>query len=239
MSTQPLVCTSESIVVPEPDDLTESHGQAQALPSGKKFEKNFWESKHATRRGMVAQVVAPADSALVGQPGNGLFSDSKLDQLRNEMAQADQGKGIQAYIIPTEDPHMVLDIPRRPICCACCDACCAGAQASLQTFTLHVQCMPDHGNTALRSERLRTAAYSWCAWLQSEYAPASDERRHFISDFTGSAGTAVVTADTAALWTDGRYFLQVSTYSLFPSGCICSCMRELQVHGPIHAWMPL
>ena len=45
--------------------------------------------------------------------------------------------------------------------------------------------------------------------LQSEYAPSSDERRHFISDFTGSAGTAVVTTDTAALWTDGRYFLQV------------------------------
>ena len=44
--------------------------------------------------------------------------------------------------------------------------------------------------------------------LQSEYAPASQERRHFISRFTGSAGTAVVTADTAALWTDGRYFLQ-------------------------------
>ena len=46
-------------------------------------------------------------------------------------------------------------------------------------------------------------------WLQSEYAPANQERRHFISRFTGSAGTAVVTSDTAALWTDGRYFLQV------------------------------
>lgn len=45
--------------------------------------------------------------------------------------------------------------------------------------------------------------------MQSEYAPSSDERRHFISDFTGSAGTAVVTNDAAALWTDGRYFLQV------------------------------
>lgn len=34
-------------------------------------------------------------------------------------------------------------------------------------------------------------------------------RRAFISGFTGSAGTAVVTKDKAALWTDGRYFLQV------------------------------
>lgn len=34
-------------------------------------------------------------------------------------------------------------------------------------------------------------------------------RRVYISGFTGSAGTAVVTKDKAALWTDGRYFLQV------------------------------
>lgn len=33
-------------------------------------------------------------------------------------------------------------------------------------------------------------------------------RRAYISGFTGSAGTAVVTKDKAALWTDGRYFLQ-------------------------------
>lgn len=34
-------------------------------------------------------------------------------------------------------------------------------------------------------------------------------RRAYISGFTGSAGTAVVTKDKAALWTDARYFLQV------------------------------
>ena len=45
--------------------------------------------------------------------------------------------------------------------------------------------------------------------LQSEYAPANQERRAYISGFTGSAGTAVVTKDQALLWTDGRYFLQV------------------------------
>ena len=42
----------------------------------------------------------------------------------------------------------------------------------------------------------------------SEYVHPSYERRAFISDFTGSAGTAVITADEALLWTDGRYFLQ-------------------------------
>ncbi|KAL7748540.1 hypothetical protein RI367_005950 [Sorochytrium milnesiophthora] len=45
---------------------------------------------------------------------------------------------------------------------------------------------------------------------QSEYSAACDHRRPFISGFTGSAGLAVVTIDQAALWTDGRYFLQAS-----------------------------
>lgn len=38
----------------------------------------------------------------------------------------------------------------------------------------------------------------------SEYAPDCCNRRVFVSSFTGSAGTAVVTEDMALLWTDGR-----------------------------------
>ncbi|XP_022096569.1 xaa-Pro aminopeptidase 1-like isoform X2 [Acanthaster planci] len=45
---------------------------------------------------------------------------------------------------------------------------------------------------------------------QSEYLAACDCRRAFISGFTGSFGTAIVTNDIAALWTDGRYFLQAA-----------------------------
>ncbi|KAF9928015.1 hypothetical protein FBU30_002708 [Linnemannia zychae] len=45
---------------------------------------------------------------------------------------------------------------------------------------------------------------------QSEYVAECDERRAFISGFTGSAGLAVVSLDSAALFTDGRYFLQAS-----------------------------
>jgi Xaa-Pro aminopeptidase len=45
---------------------------------------------------------------------------------------------------------------------------------------------------------------------QSEYVAACDERRAYVSGFTGSAGTAVVTPTRALLWTDGRYFLQAS-----------------------------
>ncbi|KAK7009131.1 xaa-Pro aminopeptidase 1-like isoform X1 [Biomphalaria glabrata] len=43
---------------------------------------------------------------------------------------------------------------------------------------------------------------------QSEYVADCDKRREFISGFTGSSGTAIVTLNHAALWTDGRYYLQ-------------------------------
>lgn len=45
---------------------------------------------------------------------------------------------------------------------------------------------------------------------QSEYIADCDTRRQFISRFSGSAGTAIITLDKAALWTDGRYHLQAS-----------------------------
>ena len=45
---------------------------------------------------------------------------------------------------------------------------------------------------------------------QSEYVSPTWQRRGFISGFDGSAGTVVVTADRAGLWTDSRYFLQAA-----------------------------
>ncbi|KAI8977327.1 peptidase M24, structural domain-containing protein [Mycotypha africana] len=45
---------------------------------------------------------------------------------------------------------------------------------------------------------------------QSEYIADCDKRRAWISGFTGSAGFAIVTETAAALFTDGRYFLQAS-----------------------------
>lgn len=42
---------------------------------------------------------------------------------------------------------------------------------------------------------------------QSEYVADHWRGREWISDFNGSAGTAVVTMKSAALWTDSRYFL--------------------------------
>jgi len=42
----------------------------------------------------------------------------------------------------------------------------------------------------------------------NEYLPACAERLAFVTGFTGSAGTAVVGKDSAALFVDGRYILQ-------------------------------
>jgi Xaa-Pro aminopeptidase len=40
----------------------------------------------------------------------------------------------------------------------------------------------------------------------SEWLAPCDERLAFISEFTGSNGQAVVTAEKAMLWTDSRYY---------------------------------
>lgn len=74
--------------------------------------------------------------------------DKKLADLRKEFEKNADYKGLDAYIVPSEDPH------------------------------------------------------------QSEFIADCYMRRAYISGFTGSAGTAVITKEKAALWTDGRYFLQ-------------------------------
>ena len=84
----------------------------------------------------------------------------RVDRLRDIMRE----KGLEAYIVPTSDPH------------------------------------------------------------QSEYLPNFYKTREFISGFTGSAGTAVITLKEAGLWTDGRYFtqadkeLQNSSFKLYKMG---------------------
>ena len=46
---------------------------------------------------------------------------------------------------------------------------------------------------------------------QSEYVGEHFKSRAFITGFTGSAGTAVITKEESCLWTDGRYFLQAES----------------------------
>src|ERR1700674_829547 len=43
---------------------------------------------------------------------------------------------------------------------------------------------------------------------QNEYVPPSEERLAWLTGFTGSAGCAIVLADRAVLFVDGRYTLQ-------------------------------
>jgi Xaa-Pro aminopeptidase len=68
----------------------------------------------------------------------------RIEELRNQMRE----RGIDAYIVPSSDPH------------------------------------------------------------QSEYVAEHYTARAFITGFTGSAGTAIITLKDAILWTDGRYFIQ-------------------------------
>ena len=54
---------------------------------------------------------------------------------------------------------------------------------------------------------------------QSEYVGDYFKCREYISGFTGSAGTLVVTLDEAGLWTDGRYFLQAAKQQSTSNPC--------------------
>lgn len=60
---------------------------------------------------------------------------------------------------------------------------------------------------------------------QSEYVGAYFKVRAWLSGFTGSAGTLVVTRDHAYLWTDGRYFIQAGR-ELEDTGVTLMKMRE-------------
>lgn len=87
--------------------------------------------------------------------------NDRVENLRRWM----KGRGLQAFVIPTMDPH------------------------------------------------------------NSEYVAEHWQCRRWISGFTGSAGTAVVTMDDARLWTDSRYWLQAQEQLM---GTPFTLMRDLQ-----------
>ena len=68
--------------------------------------------------------------------------------------------------------------------------------------------------TALRAEMAKRHMDAYVVvtddFHASEYVGAHFKAREYLSGFTGSAGTLVVLPDSAALWTDGRYFLQAA-----------------------------
>jgi Xaa-Pro aminopeptidase len=62
----------------------------------------------------------------------------------------------------------------------------------------------------------------------SEYVNGYFKMREFLSGFTGSAGTLIVSATKAGLWTDGRYFVQAAN-ELNGSGIVLYKMAEENV----------
>ena len=85
--------------------------------------------------------------------------------------------------------------------------------AEFQTFDDPAE-MPEPAPrlTALRSELARRGLDGFVVphadRHQNEYLPPSEERLAWLSGFTGSAGTAVILAERAVLFVDGRYTLQ-------------------------------
>src|ERR1700749_941028 len=83
-----------------------------------------------------------------------------------------------------------------------------------QTFDDHAD--PSFGEKHLPLIRAQLKAQGLDGFLiphedehQNEYLPDANERLSWATGFTGSAGAAVVMADRAAVFVDGRYTLQV------------------------------
>ena len=77
--------------------------------------------------------------------------------------------------------------------------------------------MKEHVLSVIAQLRQLMQAEGWGAVVisgtdphSSEYLPKRWQVRQWVSGFTGSAGTVVVTADHAGLWTDSRYFIQAA-----------------------------
>ncbi|QKG80199.1 aminopeptidase P family protein [Tenuifilum thalassicum] len=71
----------------------------------------------------------------------------------------------------------------------------------------------------------------------SEYIPDYWKEREWLSGFTGSAGTLVVSKDKAALWTDSRYFIQAEM-QLKGTG-IELCKMGMPDTPDIQSWLAL
>src|ERR1700758_2075519 len=88
-------------------------------------------------------------------------------------------------------------------------------------FEAHFQSFEDRGErgaaapriAALRAELARRGLDGFVVpradEYQNEYVPPSAERLAWLTGFTGSAGVAIVLADRAVIFVDGRYQVQV------------------------------
>lgn len=74
-----------------------------------------------------------------------------------------------------------------------------------------VYIVPSEDEHLVTASRVPAVADITVRYLQSEYVAPRYKRRQWISGFTGSQGTAVITSTQAALWADGRYFDQAES----------------------------
>ncbi len=87
-------------------------------------------------------------------------------------------------------------------------------ESVFQSFTESAD--PSHGKARVAALRAQLESRGLDGFIvpradehQNEYVPANAERLAWLSGFTGSAGLAIVLADRAAIFIDGRYTLQV------------------------------
>ena len=87
----------------------------------------------------------------------------------------------------------------------------------------------------MRREHLSAFIFPSSDPHMSEYVPSRWEGRKWVSGFDGSAGTAVVTLHSAALWTDSRYFIAAEQQLRGTEFCL---MRERMESTPtIAQWI--
>ena len=72
-----------------------------------------------------------------------------------------------------------------------------------------------------------------------EYVPDHWKAREWISGFNGSAGTAVVTLTSAALWTDSRYWLAAEEQTAGTLFEVIRCKRNVATAEELAAWISL
>jgi hypothetical protein len=102
----PLTCTLPTRLRAHPTPLQQGFGKLSAggvapvsvsLPSS---------AAPATGSAAAAATLVAQQPALASQSAMAAQPDAKLARLRQLMVAADGGKGVAAYIVPTEDPHM-------------------------------------------------------------------------------------------------------------------------------------
>ena len=70
-----------------------------------------------------------------------------------------------------------------------------------------------------------------------EYIPDHWKTREWISGFNGSAGTAVVTLNRAALWTDSRYWLAAEEQLAGTPFEVIRCRRNVATAEKLIEWI--